>query len=66
MVELLTSNVKVLVHISRNHFRVGVVGVRAMIIRGREIQNWAKLDYVIRARSLGRLKIDQQKKTNIS
>ena len=47
--------VVVLVHILRNHLRGGV---RAMIIlitqgggTGGDVQNWAKVDYVISARS---------------
>ena len=47
------SNVKVSVHILRNHFRGGG-GVRVMIILIMQggVQNWAKVDYIICAHSL--------------
>ena len=48
------SNVKVSVHILRNHFRGGWRGQvnDCFDYAGRGVQNWAKVDYVICARSL--------------
>ena len=48
------SNVKVSVHVLRNHFRVGGRGQGNDYLdyAGGGVQNWAKVDYIICAHSL--------------